>query len=313
MIRIIKNIRYELLALSCALMWGLQFPLISFSQTALDSVAILLLRFGIASVVLGIINFKRLKGADAKMIFHCIALGILAAVYNLFMVEGIKYTTSANSGFITSTNVVFVPFFAYLFFREKPTRNVIYGLVAIVVGFLFISGMITVDGRWLVPSNFSLSKAFYFGMNPLNYGDFLTVIGAILTALFFVYLNHLTKTYDEGAVSFLHMAAGSVVLFVMWLFAGEPISLASPPILLSTLYCGVLSGGIAFYLLSVASAHMSSAKTSILCGLEPIFAVIFATFIPNVNGVTEPVTLTVVIGGAFIIYGAIKSALMPEK
>ncbi len=308
----IKNLKYELLALSCALMWGLQFPLVSFSNTALDPVAILLLRFSIGSAVLFAINYNRLKGIDLKMVLHCTALGIIAAVYNYFMVEGIKYTTSANSSFITSTNVIFVPMFCYLFFREKPTKNVIYGLISIVIGFLFISGMITVNSAYLWGHNFNLAKAFSFGMNPLNYGDFLTVIGAVLTALFFVYLNHLTKTYDEGAVSFVHMFAGAVALFLAWLIVGKPIRLNTAPILLSTLYCGVFSGGLAFFFLAKASAKLSAAKAAILGGMEPIFAVIFATFIPNVNGVTEPITLTVVIGGAFMIYGAIKSSFIKQ-
>ena len=308
----IKSLKYEFLALSCAVMWGLQFPLVSFSNTALDPVAILLLRFSIASLVLFVINFKRLKTVDFKMVLHCIALGVIAAVYNYFMVEGIKYTTSANSSFITSTNVIFVPIFCYLFFREKPTRNVIYGLVFIIIGFLFISGMIVVDSTYLAPTSFDFSKAFTFGMNPLNYGDFLTIIGAILTALFFVYLNRLTKIYDEGAVSFVHMLAGAVALGIAWIFVGEPIRLNSAPILLSTLYCGILSGGLAFFFLAKASAKISAAKAAILGGMEPIFAVVFATFIPNVNGVTEPITLTVVIGGALMIYGAIKSSLIKE-
>ncbi len=309
----IKNLKYELLALSCALMWGLQFPLVSFSNTALDPVAIILLRFSIGSLVLFVINFRRLKGIDYKMVLHCIALGIIAAVYNYFMVEGIKYTTSANSSFITSTNVIFVPIFCYMFFKEKPARNVIIGLISIIIGFFFISGMITVNSAFLTPKNFSIPKAFTFGMNPLNYGDFLTLIGAVLTALFFVYLNRLTKKYDEGAVSFVHMFAGAVALFVAWVFVGEPIRLNTAPILLSTLYCGIFSGGLAFYFLAKASAKLSAAKAAILGGMEPIFAVIFATFIPNVNGVTEPVTLTVVIGGAFMIYGAVKSSLVKEK
>ena len=309
----IKNLKYELLALSCAVMWGLQFPLVSFSNTALDPVAILLLRFSIGALVLFIINFKRLKGIDYKMVLHCIALGVIAAVYNYFMVEGIKYTTSANSSFITSTNVIFVPIFCYLFFKEKPTKNVIIGLISIIIGFLFISGMITVDSSYLTPKNFNITKAFSFGMNPLNYGDFLTVIGAVLTALFFVYLNRLTKRYDEGAVSFVHMFAGAVALFAAWLVVGEPIKLNTTPILLSTLYCGIFSGGLAFFFLAKASAKLSAAKAAILGGMEPIFAVVFATFIPNVNGVTEPITLTVVIGGAFMIYGAVKSSLIKEK
>ncbi len=309
----IKSLKYELLALSCAVMWGLQFPLVSFSNTALDPVAILLLRFSIGSLVLFVINFKRLKGTDYKMVLHCIVLGVIAAVYNYFMVEGIKYTTSANSSFITSTNVIFVPLFSYLFFREKPTKNVIYGLIAIVIGFLFISGMIEVNSNYLVTDNFNLGRALTFGMNPLNYGDLLTVVGAILTAVFFVYLNRLTKRYDEGAVSFVHMLAGALALFAAWLIVGEPIRLNTVPILFSTLYCGIFSGGLAFFFLAKASAKLSAAKAAILGGMEPIFAVVFATFIPNVNGVTEPITLTVVIGGAFMIYGAIKSSLVKDK
>lgn len=287
--------KYELLAVCSAAMWGMAFPVTKFVGGAVDSISMLMLKFLIASLFLTGISIKKLKKIrGTKMIISSILLGLLLVAHSFFQTEGLRYTSSANSGFITSMNVLFVPFFAFLFFRNKPSKNVVIGLAVIVVGFLFISGIVSV-------------APFAIHLTKINYGDFLTLICAILTALYYVFQNMLSAKYDEESVNIVHFIAAFFGTLVIWIFSPKTMALGTPSVLLGILYCGIFAGGIAFLFLAKAQAKVEASKVAILCGLEPVFATLFATFIPDIDGNTETITLSVIIGGCLILFGAWKS------
>ena len=297
----IKSLKYEIMAIGSAVMWGLAFPVTKFVGGAVDSVTFLVLKFLLASLFLLVTSVKKLKSINQlKMVLSSILLGVLMAGHGFFQVEGLRYTSAANSGFITSMNVIFVPFFMYLFFRKKPAKNIIIGLIAMLIGFLFISGIVSVQ-----PLSFHLTN--------LNYGDFLTLICALLTALYMVYFNVLSVKYDEELVNCIHFISAFLTMLVIWFFCPKTMELGSVPVMLSVLYCGIFAGGVSSLLLAKAQAKVEASKVAILCGLEPVFATLFATVIPDMNGNTEKITLSVLIGGSLLLYGAIKSSLVKNK
>ena len=289
------------MAIGSAVLWGLAFPVTKFVGGAVDSVSFLMLKFLIASIFAIVFSFKRLKEIrDPKMVLSCLFLGMIFATHSFFQVEGLRYTSAANSGFITSMNVLFVPFLMYIFFRKKPTKNIVIGLIAIVIGFLFISGIVSVN-------------PFSFNLTRLNYGDFLTLICAIFTAVYMVVFNTLSVKYDEVAVNTLHFIAAFLSMFVVWCFyPGRTMELGSAPVFLSVLYCGAFAAGVAHLLLAKANTKVEASKVAILSGLEPVFATVFALFIPDMDGNFGTITLSVAIGGALILYGAIKSSLVKD-
>lgn len=296
-----KSLKYEMMAIGSAALWGLAFPVTKFAGGAVDSVSFLMLKFLIASIFAALLSIKQLKKIkDPKMVLSCLLLGMIFATHSFFQVEGLRYTSAANSGFITSMNVLFVPFLVYIFFRKKPTKNIVIGLVAIVIGFLFISGIISVH-------------PFSFNLTRLNYGDFLTLICAIFTAVYMVVFNTLSVKYDEVAVNTLHFIAAFLSMFAVWCFyPGKTMELGSAPVLLSVLYCGAFAGGVAHLLLAKANTKVEASKVAILSGLEPVFATVFALFIPDMDGNFGTITFSVAIGGALILYGAIKSSLVKD-
>ena len=66
-------------------------------------------------------------------------------------------------------------------------------------------------------------------------------------------------------------------------------------------------------LLARGTAHVEASKTAILCGLEPVFATLFAAmltiFIPSLDG---HLTISIIFGGALILYGAINSTITAD-
>ena len=127
-----RNYKYEALCLSSALLWALAFPVMKFVGSGVDTVTFLALRFLIAAVVLCVAVRKKLRTITPKLLLAAGGVGLIFALHSFLQVEGLRYTSAANGGFITSLNVVFVPFFAYFFTKKKPTKNVVIGLIAAV-------------------------------------------------------------------------------------------------------------------------------------------------------------------------------------
>lgn len=300
----IKSLKYEFMLLFCAMLWGLQFPMLKFVGETFDDITLLFIKFLLSTVTILAIDFKKIKFQNRKMVVHSILLGVLVATHTYFQTVGLRHTNPANSSFIITTNVIYVPIISFLLFGKKPTKNLIIGLCSICIGFLFISEIITLN-----PFSFSMK---------LELGDLLSLICAILTAVYMVYFNHLSSKYDEISVNVIHLGSATATMFIFWIITGlfgeYTMDFTNPPAILGLLYCGICSGGIASIMLAKGTAHVDASKTAILCGLEPVFATLFAAlltnFIPSLDG---KITLPIVIGGALILYGAIKSSLLPEK
>lgn len=288
----LKRYKYEMMLVTCAMFWGLAFPVMKFAGENVDSISFLAIRFTIATLVLVLAFWKKLKNIGKKMILPCVGVGLLMALHSFLQLEGLRYTSAANSGFITSTNVIFVPIFMYMMFRKKPTKNIVIGLITVVIGFVFISGVVTLS-------------PFSFNLTSFNYGDLLTLLCAIFTALYMIVFNRCAVKYDEVLVNILHMAGAAVGMWLIWIFYPMKVmDFSAMSTVMGTLYCGIFASAVAFWLLAKAQAKLEASKVAVISSSEPIFATLFAAIIWG-----DPITLTAAVGGAFILYGVVKSSI----
>ena len=133
-----------------------------------------------------------------------------------------------------------------------------------------------------------------------------------------VYFNYLSTKYDEDSVNIIHLVVSAAVMFIAWILCYHSgkvkVDFENIPAVFGLVYCGLFSGGVATMLLARGTAQVNASKTAILCGLEPVFATLFAAiltiFIPSLDGRLTP---SIIFGGALILFGAIKSSLIPEK
>ena len=296
-----KNRKYELMLVLTAAMWGLQFPLTKFVSADFDTVPILAIKYSVAVVALTIINIKKLKNITAKMLVPCGLLGLLLVLHSFLLVQGLKFTSASNSGFITSTNVIFVPFFMYLLFREKPTKNVIVGLLLMVFGFLFISEIVSIS-------------PLKIGGQKLNVGDFLTLLSAIFTGLYMVFNNRIAIKHDEDLanyIQFVFAAIGSIILLPM--VSENHANFSSGVSILVLLYCGIFATALAFLFLMKSQKPLGAVKTAVISSLEPVFATVFALFIPDPQGNFGVLTVESLIGGLLILAGVIVTTALNTK
>ncbi len=286
-----NKFKYKLLLVLTVAMWGAAFPLMKNISNAVDSVPFIALRMTVSTITLFILCFKQLNKITKKMIVGGAVYGALLAFSSFFQVQGIRFTTATNSGFIGTTYVMFMPFFVYLLFKRKPTRYTVAGISVIVAGLLLICGIIS-----LSPLAFSFSA--------LNIGDLLTLIFSLLTCIYLLVGDYMTTKYDVMLITFVHSGFSAVIAWIaMPVFGQYRMELSNPSILLSVLYCGVFACALGYLFTLIAQKHLDPTTTSIFWSIEPVFVVIFAAIIPDMFGNREYPTLSSLIGGALILAG----------
>ena len=127
---------YELLLVVTAALWGLSFPAAKYIGNDVDSLSFLAIRLTIAAALLLLIFRKSLKKVTSKMAWLSVGAGALLGFHSFIQLEGLRYTSSGSSAFITSTNIVFVPLFSLLFFKKKPDKGFFSEMLAVTVCFL---------------------------------------------------------------------------------------------------------------------------------------------------------------------------------
>lgn len=296
-----SKLQYKLLLIVTVAMWGAAFPLMKNISYAVDSIPFIALRMTIATVALLIINAKNLKKITKKMIISGAIYGVLLTFSSFFQVQGIRFTTATNAGFIGTTYVIFMPLFVFALTRKKPTKRTIVGIVIVVLGLLFICGIVSIS-----PIGIS--------MTSLNVGDLLTLAFSLLTCIYLLVGDHMTKKFDVCLITFVHAAFAALSAWIIMPFSGQTtMNLSNPTILLSVIYCGVFSCALGYLFTLIAQKHLDPTTTSIFWSIEPVFVMIFAAIIPDMFGNVEYPTVISLIGGILVLTGvAITSFIKPK-
>ena len=221
--------------------------------------------------------------------------GILVGTFNalgfITQAVGALYTTPSNSSFLTTTNVVMVPFMAWAIFKVRPKlRN----LVAVVV---CMAGMGVLTGAF--------ETEFI-----LNIGDLYTVVGALFFGLSIVFL----AKQPEGG----HFSTGAFMMGITLFMAGavytvffEDISLSAIPwakVIWSVLYLAVGSNFVAQSMQIVAQRYLSASTACLILMLEGVFGSVFSVLFGY-----EPFTVNLLLGGGLIVCSLILSEVQVVK
>lgn len=273
------------------IIWGLGFPI---TQLAIDkgfqANTIMVGRFFTATIVLGIIYYKRLKNLNRDIIKYGIITGLFLFAGFYFQTLGNVFTTSSKNGFITQLNIVFVPFIFFFFFRKKVDIFNIISVIVAVIGMFLLS---------------YTSEGF----KGINIGDFYTLICAVMVAFHVVTGSYYQKKYDFDPASFVFInIATSCVLSVIAMVLFDTIPTVSIYSYWPLLFLGLFNTALGFLVQSYALKISLPTRVSLIVALESVFAVIGAVLIEN-----EVITVMGVIGGLLIISGVLISELDPLR
>ncbi|WP_231701787.1 DMT family transporter [Crassaminicella thermophila] len=103
-----------------ALVWGSTFVVIKDILSETKPLGLMAMRFVLATVVLAIIFYKKLKKTTKEDFISGIIIGIFLYIALALQTIGLIYTTASKQAFLTGTNVVMVPFLVWIVHRNRP-------------------------------------------------------------------------------------------------------------------------------------------------------------------------------------------------
>ena len=253
----------NLILLLAGAMWGMGFVAQSTAMQAIGPFLFVGLRFVVATVAM--LPFALLEQARAPAPLARGHWGVFGAI-GLFLFGGmaaqqigLMTTSVTNSGFLTGTYVVMVPFLAVLIYRQWPHPVVWPG------------AMLTLAGIWLLSGGV---------LTALTTGDWLT----LLCALFWAFQVLLISRYAAESGRPVTLA---VVQFAVCGAIGLTAALLLEPIepaailaaLPEILYAGIFSGGIAFTLQVIGQRYTTAPQAAIFLSTEAVFAALFGALL----------------------------------
>jgi drug/metabolite transporter (DMT)-like permease len=286
-----------------------------FSQTALDAgfgpAGLLLVRFSVAAVLVGIIYRKTIRRSFSLAAFRRVfILGVILAASFLAQTLGLMFSTPSNNALITAAYVVITPFLWRLVFKKKPTRSAyaasvicFFGVVALSfdfsAGFSFRAGDLwTLGCAVLFAAQIVATEAYVGdgkagvpaqGESRLDYGLLLFI--ELFTAALTTALLVLAARVAVAAFPGIYDTAAPLLVTRRDLDA-----LLSPSGAVSAAFLGVLSTALCYVMQTSAQRYVSSGAASIILSMESMFGAVFSVLTGY-----DALSFRLVLGGGLIL------------
>ena len=235
--------------------------------------------------MLGSLMFKKkdyVKNAFKSSFFFLIACATMMAVSNIFFITAVKTTTVANVVIIFSTAALFSSLIAFILYKEKMSRNILYASF-----FMFI-------GLYIIFSD------------ELSFGSIEGNIYALLCTILFSVSFVLLAKYKEMDRMILTALSG-IALSIIAFFLSDDLKIDTTNLLI-VMSMGLVISSFSRVLIGNGAKYISASEVSLLMLIEtimaPIWVWIFLNEIPSSN---------TFIGGSIIILTLIINSLYTLK
>lgn len=272
------------LLLGVTLVWGTTFPLLKSAALHLSGLEISALRFFIAAICMAPFALK----VPRKTWLDGAVLGVFALVSYVAQAFGLEHISSNRSAFLTSLNVLMVPFIG-LMFGGRLSAIMLTAAAVACAGI----GLMSWEG----------------GGNLL--GDGATVICALAYALYVILLSQRSARHQArqlAAAQIIFMALFSAVCLAAMSLTGQ-YTLTSLPARLAPhwtaiVYLGVIATAGMLLLQAVAQRSVSADKAAVVYAMEPVFAALFGWW-----WLAESLSIRAALGGGMVVIAVILSEL----
>jgi drug/metabolite transporter (DMT)-like permease len=281
-----KTFLADISLLAVAAIWGSSFVVTKSTLDHITPFYLLAFRFTIATALLGVVSFKRLKRAKTQDIKAGLIIGSMMLLGFLFQTIGLINTTVGVNSFIVSANVVMVPFFYWLLTKRKPDNYETFGAIMCFIGI----GVLSLDGNL-----------------RLGFGELLSLGSALFFALQIVAVGYYARESDVFVISTVQMAFAAAAAFILANIFEPKITNFNTDMMLPIVYLAVFSSMIAFLLQNIAQARTSSAHAAIILSTEALFGSVMGVIF-----LKETVTVKFLIGCIAILASVIISEVKPN-
>ena len=223
-----------------------------------------------------------IKNAFKSSISILVLCAFIMGASNIFFISAIKITTVANVVIIFSTSALFSSLIAYLFYKEKITKNIFYASF-----FMFVGLFIIFNDKLEIGS---------------IKGNIFAVFCTILLSLSFVILSRYKEMNRILLIAFAGLA-----LSILAFFLSDDLTIDVNNILIIMLM-GLVVSSFSRVLIGTGAKYINAAEMSLLMLIETIMAPIWVWIFLN----EIPSTYTFV-GGSIIILTLIINSMYTLK
>ena len=193
-----------LLIASTAVIWGFGFPMTRFALDGGISVgALMSLRFLLAGIVFAIILRGKRISIVRQGVLDGVWLGLILAVIFWSQTDGMRFTTTAKSGFITGLYVLFTPLIA----------------VAVGQGIKLTTAIGTVIATFGLYLLVHLPGGWWTGWNR---GDLETLLCAFLCAIHLILMGKFARRTDAWLLASSQVIVAGIISVVVTAFLPAP-------------------------------------------------------------------------------------------
>jgi len=293
-----KRFKGEIALLIITVIWGATFPIIKESLNDSTPFIFVAVRFSIASILILPFFLPKVKMLNKQTLKAGLVLGVLMFGGFVTQTIGLNHTTATKSGFITGSVVVMIPFLQFYMEKKVPTKGAIFGTILVFIGLLFLSS----GGNDLISFITDLGGSF-------NFGDFMTLVCAIIFAHYVVYIDIYTNKYEFIYLFSLQIFTTALLGILSASFIGisdlgEIRFVLTESLIFGLLYTGILATVVNIGIQTKFQKLITPTKAGIIYSFEPIFAAIFAFFLLN-----EKISNFGFIGMGLIFFGLISSEI----
>jgi drug/metabolite transporter (DMT)-like permease len=253
-----KGLSIVLLVLTTVL-WGTSFIITKALTQTLPIYLYITLRFSIA--IIGffpyLYHFKRI---NKKSVIGGFLTGLMFFVSIAFQTAGMQTTSAGKAAFITALGTIIVPFIAWIGFHKKVDIR-----IWIALPFCFIG----------------TSLLLLEGESGIVVGDFLVLGCAFFYALLIVFNDKYVRLVDIYVFSVFQLITISFFSFITSLIMNESFNFATVDysFWLIMIYMSIAVTTCTFIFQNWSQKYQGPSETAIIFTLEPVFAVLFASFI----------------------------------
>ena len=255
-----ENHKYNIYMFIATIFFGMTYVLTKICLNYSTELHIISFRFLIAFIISLIFLYKNIFPIKIKELLYSFILGMILFLVFIAMTIGVKYTTATNASFLISLSVIFIPFFSWIFNKEKPKKSIFLVLIIALIGIM----LLTLDKNL-----------------ELHMGDILCLICAILFTFHVILTERIVKNNNPVALSVLQFAWVSLFSFLLQYPIENFVIPKNKIFWLSMVLLGVFCTAFGYIVQTIAQKNLSSTVVGFILSLEPVFSGIFGYFFLN--------------------------------
>ncbi|WP_333798615.1 DMT family transporter, partial [Trichlorobacter lovleyi] len=233
--------------------WGGSFLFTKIGVREVPPPFFVLLRFSLASVVMGLLCLPRLGRLNRQTILRGTIVGLALGITNLTFVVGVQGTSISRAGVINNLFVLFIPLIARIAWKDR-----IGGINTAGIGLASLGIALLAGG----------------GGEGFNRGDMISTLCAFFIAIHIITVSRVLKDEDVWLVSFVQFCVVALMAAVITLVVPTPPFSLGLTSLATITYCAILPTVVCFTLQNRYQRYVTPTQAGLIYTLDPVWSLL---------------------------------------